>query len=160
MEHNREILGEVSRILKAGRKYPLRVPLATAYWTGMTLVTTSLAFPAERNKTIVGLISGLEKVVPPDLIDQGVDDFQGDLSILVDLALSRNDISFIGRSVLKLPSGRRIIESLPIDPNDRAELEGIRNQQLRAYLTLSDEFSKKGGELDLELKKQVEEELS
>jgi hypothetical protein len=126
----------------------------------MTLVTTSLAFPAERNKTIVGLISGLEKVVPPDLIDQGVDDFQGDLSILVDLALSRNDISFIGRSVLKLPSGRRIIESLPIDPNDRAELEGIRNQQLRAYLTLSDEFSKKGGELDLELKKQVEEELS
>jgi hypothetical protein len=159
-EGNPGLFGEVSKILKNGQKYPLKIPLATAYWSGITLVITTLTTPGERDSTMTSLITALQKVVPQKLIEEGPDDYKGDLASLVDFAISRNDLDIVGKSVLKSLTGRQIVDALPLDPNDRAELDGMRNRQLRAYLTLDQEFTKSGGQTDHDLKNQVEEQLS
>lgn len=163
LEHDDEqrALSEASSILDETRQRVLGIPLGIAYWVGMTLVTTAPKDdePDKRQETL-DIVSRLEHVVPPELIEAGSEDYKGDLSAIVPVPLSQRDVERIGQAVLSLPTGRRIINSLPIDPNDRAELEGFRNKQLRASLFVIDEFTKIGGRVNPQTKVAIEQELS
>jgi hypothetical protein len=141
------------------RKFGL--PLGSAYWLGMALTAT---FPLEpipdKVKLRSSLIGRLEQVVPVELIENGTEGYPGDLGLRVPFSLNTCEYEFCGETVLSLPTGREIIKALPIDPNDRAEFDGYRNRQLGAFLTLHDEYSKAGGDVDPKLKESVEKELS
>ncbi len=141
------------------RKFGL--PLGSAYWLGMALTAT---FPLEpipdKVKLRSSLIGRLEQVVPVELIENGTEGYPGDLGLRVPFSLNTCEYEFCGETVLSLPTGREIIKALPIDPNDRAEFDANRNKQLRAFLTLHDEFSIVGGEVNPELKRSIESELS
>lgn len=162
-EHDdvQKALGVVSGIFEETRLREVKVPVGVAYWVGTILTTTSPKDEdPDKQQITSSIISRLEKVVPEELIENGSDDFSGVLGIVVSVALSQRDIEHIGQSALSLPSGRQIIEVLPIAPNDRAELDGYRNRQLRAFLTLSDIFSGIGGKVNQKTRASVEQELS
>lgn len=154
-------LDEVSDILEETKLREVEIPLDVAYWVGMTLITTSPNDKdPDKQEVTSGIVSRLEKVVPGELIEKGSDDFSGDLGMIISIALSQRDVEHIGQAALLLPSGRQITEALPIDPNDRAELDGYRNRQLRAFLSLSSIFSNVGGKINSQTKTAIEAELS
>ncbi|MBI2033411.1 MAG: hypothetical protein HYT10_03060 [Candidatus Levybacteria bacterium] len=163
-EHDdiKRALDEVSDILEETQLREAEIPLDVAYWVGMALITTSPKDKddTDRQQIASSIVSRLEKVVPEGLIEKGPNDFSGDLSTIVPVALSQRDMEHIGQAVLSLPSGRQIIRALPIDPSDRAELDGYRNRQLRAFLTLSSMFSEVGGKVNPQIRAAVEQELS
>lgn len=160
-DDNRIALDEATNILEESRQRELEIPLGTAYWVGMTLVTTAPKDDEpEKREFNTSIVSKLEQIVPEELIEKGSDEYTGDLNTVVPLTFSQREIEHIGQAALSLPSGRQIIEALPIDPNDRAELEGFRNRHLRAFLSLYNEFAKKGGKVNPVTKLAVEERLS
>ncbi len=150
-----------SSIIGRSIQRKIGLPLGSAYWLGVALVSTT---PREvspvKTQLRSSLIGRLEQVVPVDLIEKGADDYVGDLRIKVPFSLNTGEYEHFGEAVLSVPTGRDIVEKLPLDPNDRAELDGYRNRQLRAFLTLHDEYSHAGGDVDPKLKETVEEELS
>jgi len=163
LEHDdgQRALNEASDILDETRQREIGLPLGVAYWVGMTLVTTSPKEDGSDKRQITSsIVSRLEQVIPQELIEMGSEDYTGDLGAVVQVPLSQRDVEHIGQAVLLLPTGRRIIDSLPIDPNDRAELEGFRNKQLRAFLFLYDEFARVGGKTNPDTKIAIERELS
>ncbi len=163
LEHDDEqkALDEASSILEETRLRDVEVPLGVAYWVGMSLVTTLPKDEGDdRQEVSSKIVSKLEKVIPTELIEVGNEDYKGDLSAMTTVPLSQRDVEYIGQAVLSLPTGRRIIEALPIDPSDRAELEGFRNKQLRAFLGLYHAFARVGGRTNPNTKIAVEQELS
>lgn len=150
-----------SSIIGRSIQRKIGLPLGSAYWLGVALVSTT---PREvspvKTQLRSSLIGSLEQVVPVELIENGTEGYPGDLGLRVPFSLNTCEYEFCGKTVLSLPTGREIIKALPIDPNDRAEFDANRNKQLRAFLTLHDEFSIVGGEVNPELKSSIESELS
>lgn len=160
-DDEQKTLNEVSSILEETRVRDVEIPVGVAYWIGMTLITTSPKDEDPHKQQLTSsIVSRLERVVPEELIEKGSDDYSGDLSEVVPVSLSQRDVEHIGQAALSLPTGRQIIEALSIDPNDRAEVEGYRNRQLRAFLTLSSVFTGVGGKVNPQTRSAVEQELS
>jgi hypothetical protein len=155
-------LQEASETLQQTQLREVAVPLDVAYWVGMTLVTTSPRYrdDLERSELNSQLVARLEEVIPPALIQHTEEHFEGDLAEIVSLAFSQRDMDFIGNATIALPSGRQILDELSFDPMDRAELDGYRNKQLRAFLTISHVFTQQGGVVNPETIEAVEAELS
>lgn len=153
-------LDEASSILEESRQRELEIPLGVAYWIGVTLVTTAPKDDElDKRELNTSIVSKLEQVVPRELIEKGSGEFSGDLTTTVPVSISQRELEYIGQAAISLPTGRQIIDALPIDPNDRAGLEGFRNRQLRAFLTLYGEFRRIGGKVNPEIKLAIEERL-
>lgn len=154
-------INAASSIIGKSIQRKIGLPLGSAYWLGMALVSTvPRDITPDKVQLRSSLIGRLEQVVPVELIEKGADDYVGDLRAKVPFSLNTGEYEHFGEAVLSVPSGRDIVKNLPLDPNERAELDGYRNRQLRAFLTLHEEFSNAGGDVDPKLKDIVDNELS
>ncbi len=160
-DDDKRAIDEAAQIFEEDRQITVEIPLHVAYWVGTILVT---AYPkdgdTERQQLISGIVSRLEQVVPQELVEQGSEDYSGDLSRIVVVPFSSSDVDFIGQTAKSIPTGRQIIGALPIDPKDRAELDGYRNKLLRSFLSLSDAFARVGGITNPTTRKVIEDQLS
>src|SRR5258708_6285904 len=157
-DDKRNAVLEATRIFDETRQREVGLSLGVAYFLGMTLVTT--AHPDDdtvRQELTYGILAKLEVVIPGELIENGSEEFSGDLRTVVPVSLNQREVEHIGQSVLTTPTGRQIIEAFPINPPERAIREWHRNRQLQAFLSLSDEFGKAGGKTNPEIKMAVEE---
>lgn len=157
-DDRKKAVDEAAAIFEEVRRIPITIPLGTAYNLGNTLAIA--AWRKEDKDLAVDILRRLEIVVPRELIEEGRDNYLGDLSIEVSVSLNYREVDFIGRTALSLPGGREIISALPIDPNDRAELDAFRNSYLHSFLILQKVFVSAGGRNNEEISRSVEEALS
>lgn len=149
-------------ILNETRVAVVGIPLGVAYDLGSALAidTASTDKGGKYHKTAVGVLGKFETVVPEDLINAGREGYTGDLTAEVQLPLSFRDVEFLGQAISKLPTGKEIVEALPLNPRDRAELDGFRNRFMHSFLTLLDAYQNVGGKVNRETRRTMEENLS
>ncbi len=157
----KEAVDEASAIVEEARIITVTIPLGDVYNLGNAVAMAAAAEREEGNKGLArDILRKLETVVPKELIQEGRDVYSEDLSVEVPISVSYNEIEFIGQTVLASPGGREIITSLPIDRNDRAELDGFRNSFLTSFLILHKTFVEAGGKNNEIIMRGIEEALS
>lgn len=145
-------------LIEEARKITFNIPLGDVYYL-MNVLNIAVGKNNEDNLA-ANIMGRLGLVVPKDLFENGREAYRGDLSSEIPLSLSFKEIDFIGHSVLSLPGGREIVGGLPIDPNDRAELDGFRNAYLRSFLILESTFVNAGGRNNEIISRRAKEALS
>lgn len=137
------------------------VPLEYAYEAGWALAITSFGGKdAVKSEIRRNVLRKFENAVPAELIQSGREDFKGDMTRPVPLALTSGDVREIGEAILEMPTGREIVEAFDLTPEDRAELEAFRTIKFRAYLRIYNYFERAGGKPPPLIKLRIEEKLS
>jgi hypothetical protein len=69
-------------------------------------------------------------------------------------------VQCIGEEALALPSGKEVIDTIDVDPAERATFDALKNRQLLSALAVEEAYVAAGGRRNISLEARIGEQLS
>jgi hypothetical protein len=144
------------------KPYPTTVPLGVLYDVGLTIIYLVHAIEhGEKDITLEReLLRKLIEQIPQELIDVGAENFEGDLEANVTVPLTYSEVQCIGEEALALPSGKEVIDTIDVDPAERATFDALKNRHLLSALAIEEAYVAAGGRRNIALEARIGEQLS
>ncbi len=150
----KKAIEEAMDAIERRKEIPTVLPIGVIYDVGLTIIFLLAEKESKGEDTYFErqLFLKLEDLLPEELTENGPELFSGDLEEEVQVGLSFDEVDLIGYEALRLPTGREVIEVLPLIPEERGTFDALKNRHILSALAVEEAFVGAGGRRNVRLR--------